>query len=107
MEEKETKKVRRGNAIKNKLRKFKVWCQNIRGIKSKIDSLRDKIDEVQPTVICLTETRLIEDEDVQVDGHYPFRNDRNSQGGGILILVRNEIKNICTIVKKERENREM
>ena len=80
--------------------RFKVWLHNVRGIKSKIESLKDKIDEVQPTVICITETHLAEAEDLKLDGYEVYRNDRNNEGGGVLIAVRTEIENICTIVHK-------
>ena len=58
------KKTRRGQKIRNKLQKFKVMYLNIRGMKAKFDSLLEKIDEIEPTVICITETHLLEIEEV-------------------------------------------
>ena len=104
MKEECKKRTRRGKPIRNKLRKFKVWFHNIRGIKSKVDSLRDKIDEVEPTVFCIAETHLLKTEDLQFEGYTPFRNDReNRGGGGIIIFVRTELEKICTIVEKGNE----
>ena len=102
--EKKLKKTRRGRPIKNKLKKFKVWFQNVRGLKSKMESLQDKLDEVCPTLIGITESHLLEEEDVKFDGYAePFRNDRDNLGGGIVIAVRKEIKDICTVVEKWRD----
>ena len=76
-------------------------CLNIRGLKSKYKSFLEKVLEVQPTLICLTETHLCDVEQLEIEGYEVFRNDRNSNGGGILIAVRKELKNVCTIVTKE------
>ena len=97
------KKTRRGEPIKNKLKKFKVWFQNVRGIKSKLESLRDKIDEVRPTVIGITETHLLGDEKVEIDGYEIYPNGRDNSGGGVLIAVRKELEKICTVVEKSKE----
>ena len=76
---------------------------NIRGLKSKMESLCEKIEEIQPTIICITETHLLKEENVEIDDYVSLRNDRNSSGGGVLIAVRKELKNICTIVEKKKE----
>ena len=70
---------------------------NIRGIKSKIRSLNNIIDEVEPTMVCITETHLMEKEILEIDGYTPLRNDRNKDGGGIIIYVENKLKHITTI----------
>ena len=77
-----------------------MWLHNIRGIKSKIDSLKDKIDEVGPDVVCITETHLIDDDKIELEGYKIFRNNRDNFGGGILVAVRTKLKNICTVVEK-------
>ena len=85
--EKKERKIRKGQPIKNRLKKFTVLYLNIRGIQSKIVSLRNIIEEVQPTMVCITETHLIDEEKLEIEGYEPFRNDRNKDGGGIYILV--------------------
>ena len=76
----------------------------MRDLNSKFDSLLVKIEELKPTVICLTETHLLAKEACEIDGYSePFRNDRDKMGGGSLIAVRKEIENICTLVEKKRE----
>ena len=58
------KKTRRGQRISNNLKKFTVRYQNIRGLKSKFDSLLEKREEFEPTVVCITEAHVLEDEPV-------------------------------------------
>ena len=73
---------------------------NIRGLKSKFESLLDKIEEVEPTIVCVTETHLLETEKIEIEGYKVYRNDRDNYGGGILVGVKDPLKNICTVVKK-------
>ena len=78
---------------------------NVRGLKSKLESFIEKIMEVEPTVFCVTETRLHKDEefDMESEGYAVYRNDRNNNGGGVLIGVKIELKNVCTIVEKKKD----
>ena len=43
---------------KNALANSKVFYQNVRGLKSKVDSLMETITDYQPMLICLVETKL-------------------------------------------------
>ena len=55
------KKDEKSNTIKkdkNALTNFKVFHQNVRGLKSKVDSLMGTITDYQPMLICLVETKL-------------------------------------------------
>ena len=54
--EKRKTKARRSKRIKNALKHFTIFYQNIRGIKSKVDSLTETVDDIIPTIICLVET---------------------------------------------------
>ena len=81
---------------------------NIRGGKSKYDSFLDKVDEIKPTLVCLTETHLMDNENFPIDGYKdPFRNDRDNNGGGVLIAVKKELANVCTVVEKSSDVGEM
>lgn len=88
------------------MQKFTVWYQNIRGIKSKMESLMEKIEEYSPTVVCITETHLLDTEPLELDGYEIYRNDRDNLGGGSLIAVSKTIDSICTEVEKEKEGGE-
>ena len=39
------RKIRRSKKIKNTLKDFKIFCQNVRGLKSKIDALKMTINQ--------------------------------------------------------------
>ena len=97
------KRTRRSTPIKNKLSNFVVMYLNIRGLKSKLESLREKIEEIDPTVICITETHLLEKEGLDIEGYVPYRNDRDNLGGGIYVGVKEELKTVTTIVHKWKD----
>ncbi len=98
------KRTRRGQKIKNKMKKFNVMYLNIRGMKSKYNSLLTKIEEEDPTMFCIAETHLIEEEEIKVDGYEIYRNDRNNDGwGGVLIGLKSELEHITTVVEKGKE----
>ena len=62
------------------------------------------MDEIKPTVVAITETHLEEDTSLELRGYCkPFRNDRNKDGGGILIAVREELGNIAVEVSQTKE----
>ena len=46
------KKTKQPKKIKNSLTNFKVFDQNFRGLKSKVDSLMETIIDYQPMLIC-------------------------------------------------------
>ena len=96
-------KVRRG---KNKIKKFKVYYNNIRGIKSKIKSIKEIIENDQPTLIGIVETHLNREDEIEIKEYEVVRNDRNENGGGILIAYRKELKNIIMEVGREAKNGE-
>ena len=64
------------------MKKFSVMYLNIRGLKSKFESFVEKILEVNPTVFCITETRLMELEkkEMESEGYAVYRNDRTIVG---------------------------
>ena len=98
--------MRRGKTIKNKLKNFKILFNNVRGIKSKVKSLQDVVMETQPTVICLVETHLQKDEILEIEGYEIIRNDRQQQGGGVLIAYKSELHHIIKEVNRESVNGE-
>ena len=55
-------------------------------------------------MIAITETWLDEDKQIELQGYVVFRNDRNEDGGGVMIAVREEIKKITTEIKRTHEN---
>ena len=83
--EKRKTKARRGKRIKNALKHFTIFYQNIRGIKSKVDSLTKTVDDTNPTIICLIERHILKEEEITVPGYETvFREDRTNNSGGIM-----------------------
>ena len=60
------KKTRRSKKIKNALTNFKVFYQNIRGLKSKVDSIMETFSDYQPILIYLVETHLQKEEGIRI-----------------------------------------
>ena len=43
---------------KKALRNFEIYYQNVRELKSKLDSLQEMIDNYQPSLVCIVETHM-------------------------------------------------
>ena len=90
------KKTRRSN--------FKVFYQNIRGLKSKVGSITETISDYQPILICLVETHLEKEEEIRIPGYSKiFRNDRPGNSGGIMLAVKGNIKTVTLEVAQEKK----
>ena len=72
----------------------KFYYLNIRGLKSKIDSLKEIIIEEKPEVIGLVETMLDGKDKVVMEGYTIYINDRNGDRGGVLIAIKDVLKGI-------------
>ena len=58
-------KARRVKRIKNALKHFTIFYQNIRRINLEVDSLTETVDDTNPTIKCLVETHMLkEDENI-------------------------------------------
>ena len=90
------------------LQSFSIMYQNIRGIKSKWNSLKQIVEEKQPTITALVETHLEEQDNVlTIDGYDTIRRDRQyGQGGGMLIYYNKSIKNMLTVISPEDSSNE-
>ena len=67
---------------------------NIRGLKFKLESLKEIIDEQKPDIIALVETLLCENDAIELKNYETIRNDREAGGGGVLIAIKKEMKSI-------------
>ena len=86
--------------MRNSLKNLANLYVNIRGLKSKLDSLENIITEVDPSIMCLVETHLKETDQVDVGGYtLVFRND----SGGILVALKDTIKNIAIRIESSNE----
>ena len=101
------KKIRRSQRCRNALKKCKIMEDNVRGVKSKINSIKDIINEEEPTIIALTETKLKEEDKIEIEGYTIKRRDRVEEGGGVMIAYKDGIKNIVQVVREEYREFEM
>ena len=77
--------------------------QNARGLKSKIVSLAETIDDYEPTLICLVETHLSKEKQIHKPGCKIFRNDGTNNSRAILIAIKEKLKTIVVEVNREEE----
>ena len=104
MEKQIKKKTQRLKKINNVLRKFTKVYQNIRGLKSKVDPVQELIADCQPNLLSLVETHMQEEEEMRIPGYETiYWNDKTSNGGGIIIAVKDTVKTITMQVKEETE----
>ena len=62
------------------------------------------IDDYQPSLVCIVETHMQKEEEIQIPGYsLVYRNDRSAKSGGILIGVRDNIKNISLELTQENK----
>ena len=102
-EKSKPKKRKRHKKIRKHLTKFRMIYCNINHAKSKIDSLKRIIEEENPVVIILVETKLGEKEDLSVEGYETYPLNRDENGGGIMIIVKKQLENIIVTVEKKQE----
>ena len=100
------KGARRSKPIKNKLKRCKVMYLNIRGLKSKMAAVEELVKTEEPTILCLVEMLLKEEDKIELQGYITaFRNERETKDGG-GIAVREELENVTTEIKQEKEHGE-
>ena len=91
-QEVDKKKIRRGKKCKNALKRCKIMCCNIRGYKTKVTSIKEIIEEQKPVIIGLVETKLREQDQIEIEGYEIKRKERAGEGGGVLIAYRKSLK---------------
>ena len=60
------------------------------------------IDDYQPSLVCIVETHMQKEEEIQISG-LVYRNDRSANNGGIIIGVRDKIKHISLELTQENK----
>ena len=62
------------------------------------------INDYQPVLVCIVETHMQKEEEIQMPGYsLVYRNDRSANSGKILIGVTNNIKNISLGLTQENK----
>ena len=90
--------------IKNELKQFKIIYQNIRGMKSKANSLTELVEDQKPRIVCLVERHLEKEEEVAIPGYETiYRDDETTNSGGILVAVKDNIKTVTMQTHKQEQ----
>ena len=99
-QKKEKKRVKK---IRRELTNFKLMYSNINHLKSKMESLKSILEQTKPSVSALVETKIAVKEEMEMEGYTPYPMNRNEHGGGILLLVKKELKNLVVVVQEQVE----
>ena len=71
-----------------------IHCLNVGSLMSHLDEVKLWLDEQEPHMFGLNETRLdnsVTDENIYIEGYSVLRKDRNRFGGGYTIYIDNNI----------------
>ena len=100
MKDKNHKRTHRSKVNQDMLEKFTLYYQNIRGVKSKWNSLKNLIMEKQPVMVALVETHLNEHDTLEeVPGYKVIRRERKiAEGGGIAIFYKTKLEGLITLL---------
>ena len=97
-----------GSEVKEKVNYIKCALINARGFWSKEASIRNLLVERALQVLLITETQCVENEFPKVDGYFTyFRNRKKRKGGGIAILVAEDLKGRSKLVEVGKDQCEM
>ena len=89
------KPTHRGERNHRKINNLKILTINVRGIKSKLDSLEKTLHTLGTHIAGITETHLARGETINIPGYEWRGKERNNkEGGGIGFLIRKDIINI-------------
>ena len=81
---------------------------NIRGTNSKTESLKSAIMTYKPEMVCLQETMLDPQRAPKIEGYkWVIKQRQNKLGGGIAIMINNNIQHITKVKQDTEENEEV
>ena len=71
-----------------------------------MESLKEILIDENPEIVGLTETMLDEADVIDIEGYTVHRNDRNGNGGGVLLAVKIDLKGLIVQECKDSEEGE-
>ena len=86
-----TPNTRRKQGKGRKQNTLKLMAINVRGIKSKTMSLSAALNTNGTHICCISESLLTQNEKIHIDGYKIITKSRRCEGGGVMILIRNDI----------------
>ena len=93
---------------KNSISKIRLMNVNIRGTNSKTESLKSAIMTYKPEIVCLQETMLDPLRAPKIEGYkWIIKQRQNKLGGGIAIMINNNIQHITKVKQDTEENEEI
>ena len=104
-EDKKRKETRRGNRKKNfnNREELTIIHMNIRGIKSKIRDITNIAEDELFDIMVFTETKLKQEETRKIGGYKEERLNRDTEAGGVIIYVKENIKSEVIKMNKKCE----
>ena len=103
MKKNPVKRGRGGNKSKESKKSLTILGNNVAGIRGKEDSLNQLMNEIQPGVIMLQETKMYKQGKLKIPGFVIFENLRNYGGGGGLLTAIHENLN-PVMIENDEEN---
>jgi exonuclease III len=85
---------------------MKIYYNNIRGVKSKINSLKEIIDDQKPHIICLSETLLGKEDNIEIKKYKFMYNSKKEGKGGIAIGIHEELFKKSILLEEKSEEYE-
>ena len=62
------------------------------------------IDEENPVIVALVETKLRDGETIDLPGFKILRTDRDEEGGGVMLAVKNTLSHIIVWTNEYKQN---
>ena len=88
------------------MQNFSIYYNNVRGYKSKVDSIMKIVIEKRPTIIALVETILEKENQFNIEGYVVVNGtmcEKENKNRGTIIAVRKEIRHIVKVVESNYE----
>ena len=73
---------------------LKLGHINVNGLKGKLSEIRMLLIETSLDILTVTETKLANDttdEDIEIEGYFAIRDDRDKNGGGVLLYYKDSL----------------
>ena len=99
------KRIRRGWGKNGKSVSFSIFSSNANGLKGKLESLKNNINQFQPSCIMVQESKLRNKGSIKLNGYQTFELNRNGMGGGLFTAIE---ESLCPVlIRSGQDNTEI